>query len=163
AAATRRDLLSALRALGAEETEVVPVSSVSPPQGIDDLVAALDAHRARLDLPERRTRARRHHALADFAVEHGQRGLRALGGRRPGRRQLRHRAHVRPDRLRAGAGLRARPPALSHARRSARPAAIRRAQAMIVSIGFTFSEVGRTLASATWRPGTSWHSPSGPT
>jgi len=82
AQATRRDLVAALRALGAPETEVVAVSSVPPPQGIEELVAALDAHRSRVDLRARRVRARRHHALADFAVEHGQRGLRALGGRR---------------------------------------------------------------------------------
>ena len=82
AQATRRDLVAALRALGAPETEVVAVSSVPPPQGIDELVAALDAHRSRVDLGARRVRARRHHALADFAAEHGRRGLRALGGRR---------------------------------------------------------------------------------
>jgi LAO/AO transport system kinase len=82
AQATRRDLLAALRALGAPDTDVVAVSSIPPPQGIDELVAALDAHRSRVDLTARRVRARRHHALADFAVEHGQRGLRALGGRR---------------------------------------------------------------------------------
>jgi LAO/AO transport system kinase len=85
---TRRDLVSALRALGASDTEVVAVSSVAPPRGIDELVAALDAHRARVDLGARRVRARRHHALADFAVEHGARGLRALGGRRAAERWL---------------------------------------------------------------------------
>ncbi|MDQ3722742.1 MAG: ArgK protein, partial [Actinomycetota bacterium] len=35
-----------------------------------------------LDLADRRTDARRTSALADFVVEHGERGLRALGGRR---------------------------------------------------------------------------------
>ena len=49
--------------------------------GIDDLVAALDAHRAALDLPARRLAARRAAALADFAAEHGARG--AAGARRP--------------------------------------------------------------------------------
>jgi LAO/AO transport system kinase len=88
AEATRRDLVAALRALGATDTEVVAVSSLSPPQGIDELLAALDDHRERLDLAARRTRARRHHALADFAVEHGARGLRALGGRRAAGRWL---------------------------------------------------------------------------
>src|SRR5205807_3014163 len=39
--ATRRDLVSALRALGATDTKVVAVSSVAPPQGIDELVAAV--------------------------------------------------------------------------------------------------------------------------
>ncbi|MFL5822754.1 MAG: GTP-binding protein [Solirubrobacteraceae bacterium] len=76
------DLQAALRALGAGETEVVAVSAVPPGTGIEELVAALDRHRESLDLPARRTRARRLHALADFAAEHGERGLRALGGRR---------------------------------------------------------------------------------
>jgi LAO/AO transport system kinase len=58
------------------------VSSISPPAGIDEMIDALYAHRQRLDLPARRLRARRMHALADFAAEHGERGLRALGGRR---------------------------------------------------------------------------------
>jgi LAO/AO transport system kinase len=76
------DLQSALRALGAEDTAVVAVSSISPPAGIDEMIDALYAHRQRLDLPARWLRARRMHALADFAAEHGERGLRALGGRR---------------------------------------------------------------------------------
>jgi LAO/AO transport system kinase len=80
--AARRDLVAALRALGADKVEVVSVSSLPPPQGIEELVGALDAHRARIDVPERRVRARRRHALADFVAEHGERGLRALGGRR---------------------------------------------------------------------------------
>jgi methylmalonyl-CoA mutase cobalamin-binding domain/chain len=50
------------------------VSSVPPAKGIDELVAALDAHRAGLDLGRRRVRARRTSALADFAAEHGERG-----------------------------------------------------------------------------------------
>jgi LAO/AO transport system kinase len=78
----RRDLSAALRSLGARDTRVVPVSSVPPPTGIDDLVEALDAHRAALDLTTRRRDARRATALADFIVEHGERGMRALGGRR---------------------------------------------------------------------------------
>jgi LAO/AO transport system kinase len=83
AAATRAmsDLQAALLAVGAGETEVCAVSSVPPPTGIDRLVDALEAHRQRLDLPARRLHARRRHALEDFAVEHGERGLRALGGR----------------------------------------------------------------------------------
>jgi LAO/AO transport system kinase len=84
----RRDLHAALRALGARDTAVVAVSSVSPPAGIDDLLAALDAHRAGLDLPARRVAARRASALADFATEHGERGLRALGGRRAAERRI---------------------------------------------------------------------------
>lgn len=83
-----RDLRAALRSLGARDTEVVLVSSASPASGIDDLLDALDAHRARIDLPARRLRARRRHALADFIAEHGARGLRALGGRRAADRWL---------------------------------------------------------------------------
>jgi LAO/AO transport system kinase len=83
-----RDLRAALRSLGARGTEVVAVSSIPPPQGFDALVAALDAHRAGLDLEAARTRARRLGALADFVAEHGQRGLRALGGRRAAERWL---------------------------------------------------------------------------
>jgi LAO/AO transport system kinase len=78
----RRDLRAALRSLGAPDTAVVAVSALAPPSGIDELVAALDAHRAGLDIPATRTRARRLGALADFVAEHGERGLRALGGRR---------------------------------------------------------------------------------
>jgi LAO/AO transport system kinase len=78
----RRDLSAALRSAGSRDTKVVAVSSISPVAGIDDLVAALDAHRAGADIPARRVAARRSGALADFAVEHGERGLRALGGRR---------------------------------------------------------------------------------
>jgi hypothetical protein len=78
----RRDLNAALRSLGERDKQVVAVSSLPPAKGIDDLVAALDAHREALDLPARRVAARRDSALADFLAEHGERGLRALGGRR---------------------------------------------------------------------------------
>jgi hypothetical protein len=61
---------------------VLAVSSLAPPSGIDELVDALDRHRAGLDLAARRLCARRMHALADFVTEHGEQGLRALGGRR---------------------------------------------------------------------------------
>src|SRR5919199_6325848 len=37
----RRDLAAALRSVGSRDTPVVAVSSVPPPQGIDDLIAAL--------------------------------------------------------------------------------------------------------------------------
>jgi LAO/AO transport system kinase len=84
----RRDLHAALRSLGARGTAVVPVSSLSPAHGIDDLVAALDEHRAGLDVRARRLAARRASALADFAAEHGDRGVRALGGRRAAERLL---------------------------------------------------------------------------
>ncbi|HEY2637378.1 MAG TPA: GTP-binding protein [Solirubrobacteraceae bacterium] len=84
----RRDLVAALRSLGARETPVVPVSSVPPASGIDELVDALAGHRTGLDLAARRLEARRRHALADFTAEHGARGLRALGGRRAAARWL---------------------------------------------------------------------------
>ncbi len=76
------DLNAALRALGASGTPVVAVSSLAPPTGIAALADALEAHRNGIDLEQRRLRARRMHALADFVTEHGERGLRALGGRR---------------------------------------------------------------------------------
>jgi LAO/AO transport system kinase len=76
-----RDLRSALASLGDAQTEVVAVSSIHPLTGIEELIAALDAHRARLDLSAARIRARRLGALADFVAEHGARGLRELGGR----------------------------------------------------------------------------------
>ncbi len=82
------DLRAALKALGAQDTEVVAVSAISPPRGIEELVGALDRHRETLDLASRRIRSRRMHALADFAAEHGERGLRALGGRREAERWL---------------------------------------------------------------------------
>jgi LAO/AO transport system kinase len=82
------DLRAALRSLGASEQAIVAVSSVPPPSGIVELVVALDDHRAGLDLEARRLHARRMHALADFTAEHGERGLRALGGRREAERWL---------------------------------------------------------------------------
>jgi LAO/AO transport system kinase len=84
----RRDLAQALRSLGSRDTPVVTVSSLPPPSGIDELVEALDAHRGRIDLPAARLRARRMTALADFAAERGEAGLRALGGRREAERFL---------------------------------------------------------------------------
>jgi LAO/AO transport system kinase len=88
ALATRRDLSAALRSLGGSDTKVVAVCSLPPTQGIDELVAALDEHRASLDIAVRRLRARRAGALIDFAEQHGERGLRALGGRRAAERLL---------------------------------------------------------------------------
>lgn len=82
------DLKAALRALGAAQTEVVAVSALPPGQGIAELVAALDRHRESIDLAARRASARRLHALADFIAEHGERGLRSLGGRREAERWL---------------------------------------------------------------------------
>ncbi len=79
---TTGDVRAALGALGRGDVAVLAVSSIAPPSGIDELVDVLDAHRAGIDLPARRLRARRRHALADFVEEYGERGLRALGGRR---------------------------------------------------------------------------------
>jgi len=81
ATSTRRDLSAALRSLGSRSTPVLAVSSLPPPHGVQELIAALAEHRAGLDLAERRLRARRASALADYTHEHGERGLRALGGR----------------------------------------------------------------------------------
>jgi LAO/AO transport system kinase len=77
-----RDLRAALRALAATDTPVVSVSSIPPPTGIDQLVAAIDAHRDGLDIEVSRRRARQLAAIAEFTAEHGERALRALGGRR---------------------------------------------------------------------------------
>ena len=91
AGAARRamaDLQAALGALGAPDTKLCAVSSVPPPTGIPELVDALDAHRASLDLPARRLEARRRHALDEFVAEHGERGVRALGGRLDAERWL---------------------------------------------------------------------------
>jgi LAO/AO transport system kinase len=83
-----QDLAAALAALGAKDTPVLSVAALPPVQGIAELADALAAHRAALDLAARRTAARRAGALADFLAEHGERGLRALGGRRAARRWL---------------------------------------------------------------------------
>lgn len=84
----RRDLKAALRSIGDKHTEVVLVSSISPPQGIPDLIDALQRHRERIDLRARRVAARRSSALAAFAREHGERAIRALGGQRRAARVL---------------------------------------------------------------------------
>jgi LAO/AO transport system kinase len=78
---TRRDLIAALRSLGSRSTRVIAVSSLPPADGISELVTALEEHRAGLDLAARRVHARRASALADYAREHGQRGLSALDER----------------------------------------------------------------------------------
>ena len=83
------DLRAALGSLGARaHAGALGVLDLRPSQGIDALADALDAHRAGLDLAATRTRTRRLGALADFVHEHGERGLRALGGRRAARRWL---------------------------------------------------------------------------
>jgi LAO/AO transport system kinase len=88
AARSRRDLGQALKALGAPDVPVLSVSSVPPPSGIAELADALEAHRERTDLAERRVRARRGAALREFTAEHGERALRDLGGRRAAERLL---------------------------------------------------------------------------
>ena len=85
---SRRDLGQALKAVGSPEVPVLAVSSVPPPSGIGALADALDAHRERTDLAERRVRARRGAALREFTAEHGERALRDLGGRRAAERLL---------------------------------------------------------------------------
>ena len=75
------DLAAALRSLGARSTPVLAVSSVPPPSGIEELVDALEEHREAADLAGPRTRPAAARALPDFQVEHGERGLRAIGGR----------------------------------------------------------------------------------
>ena len=79
---TMREVSAAMRSLGSGATTVLAVSSLPPTSGMDELVQALDEHRAGLDVAARRLRARRAAALTDFVVEHGERGLRSLGGRR---------------------------------------------------------------------------------
>ena len=88
AAGALRDLRAALGALGSGDTPVVAVSALAPVRGVDELLASLDGHRAQLDVAQRRLATRRAGALADFISEHGQRGLRALGGRRAAARWL---------------------------------------------------------------------------
>ena len=64
------------------------VSSLQPPQGVDELTRQLGERWKMLGADDqagliaRRLRARRAGALTDFAIEHGERGLRSIGGRR---------------------------------------------------------------------------------
>jgi LAO/AO transport system kinase len=84
----RADLDQALSALGSSDVPVVAVSSLAPTSGIDELATALHAHRERIDVAERRLRARRLSALREFVAEHGESALRSLGGRREAQRLL---------------------------------------------------------------------------
>jgi LAO/AO transport system kinase len=88
AARAKTDLAGALAALGSEHVPVVGVSAVPPTSGIDDLLAAFDSHRAGLDIPATRLRARRMMALGELVAEHGDRALREIGGRREAERVL---------------------------------------------------------------------------
>jgi LAO/AO transport system kinase len=85
---SQRDLEQALAAVGSPQTPVVAVSSIPPSSGVDELAEALEAHRSRIDLSERRLRSRRASALREFTAEHGDRALRSLGGRREAKRLL---------------------------------------------------------------------------
>ncbi len=84
----RRDLAQALASLGSRGVPVVAVSSIGATDGIDDLIAALEEHRAGLDVGAARLRARRLAALAELVAEHGESALRGLGGRRAAERLL---------------------------------------------------------------------------
>jgi LAO/AO transport system kinase len=90
----RRDLSAALRSLGRRTTRVLAVTSLPPATGIEELLDGLQAHWSELGadgaraLSERRLRARRAGALTAFAIEHGEHGLRAIGGRRATERWL---------------------------------------------------------------------------
>jgi LAO/AO transport system kinase len=88
AARTHGDVSAALRALGASTTRVHAVASLPPPRGIEELAQSLADHRDAVPLAERRTRARRAGALEEFAREHGERGVRSLGGRAAAQRLL---------------------------------------------------------------------------
>ncbi|MBV9006682.1 MAG: ATP/GTP-binding protein [Solirubrobacterales bacterium] len=88
ASRAQSDLNTALRSLGAGDVPILAVTSVAPPSGISELADVMDVHRKNLDVPARRLRSRRMHTLADFVTEHGERGLRALGGRRAAERWL---------------------------------------------------------------------------
>lgn len=88
AQATLGDARASLHLLGAEETVALAVSALPPGSGVDELVQALEDHRASIDLAARRLQTRRAGALADFVSEYGERGLRAAGGRRAAERAL---------------------------------------------------------------------------
>ena len=88
AISARRDLSAALRSLGARSTPVIAVSSLPPTSGIEELLDALEQHRDGEDVGARRTEARRARALREFLAEHGERGLRAIGGRSEARQLL---------------------------------------------------------------------------
>jgi LAO/AO transport system kinase len=84
----RRDLEQAVGAVGAGRVPVLAVSCIPPTAGVQELVDALDAHGRELDPATRRPRARRLSAVRELTAEHGERALRALGGRRQAERLL---------------------------------------------------------------------------
>jgi LAO/AO transport system kinase len=85
---TRRDLSAALRSLGSRSTPVLAVSSLPPASGVRELADALEEHRAVIDIAARRLHSRRSAALSEFLAEHGEHGLRAVGGRGGAERRL---------------------------------------------------------------------------
>ena len=98
---TRRDLSAALRSLGSRYDARARGLLAAPAAAASRSSSRRSTSTARrLDLAARRLRARRASALADFAREHGERGLRALGGRRAAERLL---AEQDPALGRAGA------------------------------------------------------------
>jgi LAO/AO transport system kinase len=84
----RRDLGQALAAVGSRGVPVLPVSSLPPGTGVEDLADALEAQRGQRDVAARRVGARRSSALRELQAEHGERAMRALGGRRAAERFL---------------------------------------------------------------------------
>ena len=87
---TRRDLSAALRSLGSSShARARRLLAVSAAAASRSSWRRSPSTAPALDLPARRLRARRAGALTDFAVEHGERGLRALGGRRAAERAAR--------------------------------------------------------------------------
>src|SRR5215208_3105329 len=84
----RRDLQQAVGAVGAGRVPVLAVSSLPPATGVEELVDAVDAHREQLDASTLRPQSRRLSALRELTAEHGERALRALGGRREAERLL---------------------------------------------------------------------------
>ena len=82
------DLQAALLALGATATEVCAVSSVPPPTGIEGLARALNRRRAGIDLASRRRARAPAPCARELRGRHGERGLRALGGRAQAARWL---------------------------------------------------------------------------
>ena len=78
----RRDLHAALRSLGESGGRSWRCPRCRRWRGSTSWSTRSTPTARGLDLPRTRTRARRLGALADFVAEHGERGLRALGGRR---------------------------------------------------------------------------------
>lgn len=82
-----RDLQAAVKTVGSK-TPVLQVSSLPPAKNVDKLIDTVEQQFSELDLTERRSRVRRYAALDAFTHENGERGLRALGGRRAAEKLL---------------------------------------------------------------------------